>query len=500
MTCAIGWVACLFCQAVSLTPPGPAGTTFALAADGAPVPMIAGHDADFARLASDAPVALVLRPLDGQTLGDVRIRPRRLGLSAVITDSAATITLPVPSRVVVNVGFRRKLIVFVEPPEPPAPAGPLVSDASKLPDGDYQPAIDALPDGGTLYFPPGVYRSGSLKLKSNMTLHLAGGALLQAVDDPARIARFRDGSYRAFLIADGCRNLTISGRGTVDANGYVIRKAVEAEIGRKMPGRALLAVGCANLTIEDVLVRDSYSWMVHLVDCEQVTLRRVGIFADLRLSNGDGLDVDGCRDLLAEDCFIVAEDDAISVKAAWTARNPERNTFRRCTLWSQNATGIRLGTESKSEAFRDLRFEGLDILRANSMVRIFDYEGALMSGLEFVDLTTEELSLHVAPRYDEIRRIAEQAGGTTYLLQCIVRPGKDGRCGQVGPLRIAGWTAYEAASSMLRAYDVPAGVEPYRDVTVAGLTIAGQPARDAAALKLSLGGFEDAVSFEDQPR
>jgi len=496
----IVWLGCLLCQAVSLTPPGPASTTFAVTADGAPVPVVAGHDTDFARLASAEPVALVIRPLDGQALGDVRVRPRRLGLAAQITNTAAAVTLPVPSRVVINVGYRRKLILFVEPPEPDEPAGPLVVDAAKVADGDYQSAIDALPEGGTLYFPPGTYRSGSLKLKSHMTLQLAGGALLKAVDDPAKIETFRGRSYRAFVIADGCENLTIAGRGTIDANGYVIRKAVEAELGRKMPGRALLAVGCRNLTIEDVLVRDSYSWMVHLVDCEQVAIRRVGIFADQRLSNGDGLDVDGCRDLLAEDCFIYAEDDAISVKAAWTDHNPERNTFRRCTLWSQNATGIRLGTESKSAEFRDLRFEAIDILRANSMVRIFDYEGAAMSGLEFVDFTTEELSLHVDPQYDEIRRVAEQAGGTTYLVQCIVRPNKEGRLGTVGPLRIEGWTAYEAASSMLRAYDVPDGGVPYRDIRIDGLTIAGQPAVDAAAMKLSLGGFDSAVVFGAQPR
>ncbi len=490
------WLGCLLWQAASLTPPGPASNTFALTANGAPVPVLASHDTDFARLASAQPMTLAVRPLDDQPLGEVRVRPRRLGLVPRSAGDTVSITLPVPSRVVVNVGFRRKLILFVEPPEPPAPTGPLVVDASTLADGDYQSAIEALPAGGTLHFPPGVYRSGSLKLKSHMTLHLSGGALLQAVDDPARIEAFRGGSYRAFLLAEGCRGLAITGRGTIAANGYVIRKAVEAVSGKKMPGRALLAVGCADLTIEDVLIRDSYSWMVHLVDCEQVAIRRVGIFADPRLSNGDGLDVDGCRDLLAEHCFIYAEDDAISVKAAWTDHNPERNTFRRCTLWSQNATGIRLGTESKSAAFQDIRFEGMDILRANSMVRIFDYEGAAMSGLAFVDLTSEELSLHVAPQYDEIRRIAEQAGGTTYLWLCIVRPGKGGRYGQVGPLRIDGWTAYQAASSMLRAYDVPADTAPYRDIRIADLSIAGQPVSTPAAMKLDLGGSSDAVRFD----
>ena len=485
----------MFITVLAVVLVAPASATFAVTVNGQPVPLTASHDTDFARFAADG-AEVSIRVLDGQPLGDVRVRPLALGITPEAHGDTVTFTAPVPSRLVVNLGFRRKLILFVEPPEEPAPAGSGVVDASKVPGADYQQAIDDLPPDGTLYFPPGEYRSGTLRLKSDMTLHLAAGAVLKAVDDPSQIQTFRNGSYRAFLIADGCRNLSISGRGTIDANGYVIRKAVEAVIGKKMPGRALLAVGCSNLTIEDVLVRDSYSWMVHLVDCEQVALRRLGIFADPRLSNGDGLDIDGCHDLVAEDCFIYAEDDAISVKAAWTARSPERLTFRNCTLWSQNATGIRIGTESKSPAFCDLLFEDVQILRANTIVRVFNYDGAAMSGLSFRNLTTEELSLHVDPRYDEVRRVKEQAGGTTYLLQCIVRPGKDGRCGSIHGLRIDGWTAHEAAGSMLRTYDVPTGITPYRDVRIGRMTIAGEPVTNPAEMQFSVREHGGAVRFE----
>ncbi|MHC4713339.1 MAG: glycosyl hydrolase family 28-related protein [Planctomycetota bacterium] len=75
-------------------------------------------------------------------------------------------------------------------------------------------AIAQTPTGGVLYFPPGVYRTGTFRLKSDMTLYLAGGAVIKASDDPADFPPDETSSHiyrHGFLLAGGARNLKIAG-------------------------------------------------------------------------------------------------------------------------------------------------------------------------------------------------------------------------------------------------------------------------------------------------
>ena len=493
---------------IDYAPAGPRSETFSVTAAGNPVLAVRFGDVDYVHFMCSDQVELAIRRLDGIPVRLCRVRPEHLGIPSVCDAEVVRFVVVPGQKMVVNVDRLRKLFVFAEPPdiERPAVEGPGVVNVVKQgadPTGRVdstdaiQTSINALPADGTLYFPPGCYRAGSLRLKSDITLHLTDGALLKGSDDHRRFRHYDDGTYIYFLLADGVENVRITGPGTIDANGFVVRSAWQKELGlRKQPGRLLLGVDCRHVEIRDVVLRDSFSWTLHLVNCRDCELHNVKILADTRHSNVDGLDVDGCCRLKAEDLFVYSEDDAISVKAAWSQESPEDLTFRNCVLWAQNATGVRLGTETRSEAFRRIRFEDLSILRANTMIRVFCYDGAHIENVVFRDIHTEEVSMLVPSGYDEFRRIPEISKGVTYLLQLQVRKRRDGSLGSIKNVLFENVDAAVPAGSKIKGYDAPPGTIRIRDVTFRNLRIGGQLIRDASTGHFNINDHVENVQFE----
>ncbi|MGE5360249.1 MAG: glycosyl hydrolase family 28-related protein, partial [Bacteroidales bacterium] len=79
-----------------------------------------------------------------------------------------------------------------------------------------QPAIQraveacAAAGGGTVYFPPGDYPSGTIHLKSHVRLYIDGGATIFSIKEKAAFDK------DALIFADGAEQIAIEGRGTID--------------------------------------------------------------------------------------------------------------------------------------------------------------------------------------------------------------------------------------------------------------------------------------------
>ncbi len=108
-----------------------------------------------------------------------------------------------------------------------------VGDGKTLNTAAIQRAIRACPEGGTVVVPAGVYKTGSIWLKSNMTLEIQKGATLLGSEDAASYPYhyklypyLSDERYYALINAkpgpDGKRlqNIRIVGEGTIDGNGW----------------------------------------------------------------------------------------------------------------------------------------------------------------------------------------------------------------------------------------------------------------------------------------
>lgn len=105
-----------------------------------------------------------------------------------------------------------------------------VGDGKTLNTKSLQSAIDALhaKGGGQLYFPAGRYLTGSLQLKSNVTLYLEKEAVLLGSTSPYDYLGFstekelkvnNDHFDQALIYAEGAENIGITGEGCIDGQG-----------------------------------------------------------------------------------------------------------------------------------------------------------------------------------------------------------------------------------------------------------------------------------------
>jgi polygalacturonase len=212
--------------------------------------------------------------------------------------------------------------------------------------------------GGTVHVPPGRYISGTIELRSGVTLDLHPAAVLQAsdkIDDfPKRTGDMRnEQGGRHFVLADGCQNVTLTGGGTLDGNGEAFwegprpnSKWIKAKPIRVSPMLELRNV--RNLVLDDIRVINSPGWTIHPFCCDDVTLRGVRVSNHMYGPNTDGIDIDGCRDVFISDCILYCGDDAIIIKAKPEARSTERVLISNCVVKS-NCIGIGIGQETESD-------------------------------------------------------------------------------------------------------------------------------------------------------
>jgi len=193
-----------------------------------------------------------------------------------------------------------------------------------------QKAVDACHDarGGLVYFPPGDYLTGTIRLKSNVTLYLDAGATLWGSRELA------DYEPRYLVYAEDATRIAVMGPGRIDGNGNTFwRKKTPEEIqqyytirvegGRvaqhfmealERPGPMLEFHRCTDVRIYDVLLTTSPLYTVHPVNCDSVFIRGVTVRNPLEGPNLDGIDPDGCTNVLISDCNVSTADDAICIK------------------------------------------------------------------------------------------------------------------------------------------------------------------------------------------
>lgn len=210
-----------------------------------------------------------------------------------------------------------------------------------------QSAIDAATGagGGTVRFPAGRYLSGTIFLKSNVTIHLDPGATLLGstkLDDfprttPTLRSYTDDYTERSLIYAEGAENIAIEGRGTIDGQGAAFPGPY------KVRPYMIRVIACKNVAVRDVTIKDSPMWVQHYLACEGVLIDGVTVHSRVN-HNNDGIDIDGCERVRIANCDIWSGDDAIVLKS--TLDRPCRDvTVTNCSM-STLCNAFKLGTES----------------------------------------------------------------------------------------------------------------------------------------------------------
>jgi polygalacturonase len=253
-----------------------------------------------------------------------------------------------------------------------------------------QSAIDrcARAGGGVVRVAPGVHEIGTLRLADRVTLWLASGAILRGSgrieDYPDDASSFVDAvgqpRGRALIVAHNVVDAGIEGEGVIDGFGAAFKTP------RTYPQRPFLVrfVGCRDMRISGVSLRDSAAWVLHLMDCDGVRVRDIVVRSHVN-HNNDGIDIDSCRDVEVVDCDIDTGDDAICLKST-LAKPCEDIRVTRCRLRSR-CGAIKLGTESYGD-MRRIVIEHCRIDDAGlSGIKIISMDGAVIDDVRISDIT-----------------------------------------------------------------------------------------------------------------
>ncbi len=277
-------------------------------------------------------------------------------------------------------------------------------------------AIDACnkKGGGVVVVPAGLWITGPVIIKNNVNLHLQKGALLQFTADKTQyplVAGNWEGleqmRNQSPLSASNASNIAVTGFGIVDGNGDVWRaikkdKLTETQWKKltvsggvvsedkktwypseqfknasslKNPGEIkpekdaafynsikdflrpnlLVFTSCKKVLLEGVTFQNSPAWCLHPLMCEDLTVRNVYAKNPWNAQNGDGIDVESCKNVLIEGSTFDVGDDGICIKsgrdeAGRTRGMPTENLIARNNTVYHAHGGFVIGSEMSGGA------------------------------------------------------------------------------------------------------------------------------------------------------
>jgi polygalacturonase len=269
--------------------------------------------------------------------------------------------------------------------------------------------------GGVVLVPSGLWLTGPIVLKSNINLHIANGATLLFTDDKSQYPLV-EGNWEGLpqmrnqspISATGVTNIAITGQGIIDGNGdgwravksdkltasqwkklvasggvtsedkktwypseaFMKASKGPANPGQILPGRdaayyatikdflrpnMLVITQCKNILLEGVTFQNSPAWCLHPLMSEHLTVRNIFVKNPWYAQNGDGIDVESCKNVLIENSVFDVGDDALCMKSGRDEAGRKRGMptenviIRGCTVYSSHG-GFVIGSEMSGGA------------------------------------------------------------------------------------------------------------------------------------------------------
>ena len=236
-----------------------------------------------------------------------------------------------------------------------------VGDKVTLNTKAIQRAIDscAASGGGLVVVPAGNFLSGTIHLKTGVTLHVQSGGTLfgspRASDYPLNTSVYHSTNNRALIYAKDANHIGISGTGTIDGQG----KSSEFQNNGKEDGtrpKIIEFANCDDIMVKDINLTNAAYWTQYYVYCRNVVIDHINVYSFANFNN-DGIDVDS-QNVTIRNCTINSQDDGICLKSESpvACRNV---TVDNCTI-TTNCNGIKFGTAS-SAGFKNIKVQNCKV-------------------------------------------------------------------------------------------------------------------------------------------
>uniref|UniRef100_A0A1I8B6K2 Fibronectin type-III domain-containing protein n=1 Tax=Meloidogyne hapla TaxID=6305 RepID=A0A1I8B6K2_MELHA len=179
-----------------------------------------------------------------------------------------------------------------------------IGDGTTLNTQTIQKAIDLCsnstsPFGCKVLIPKGIFLSGPLFLRSQMTFELANGAILRATSNAAKYPLQYGSTPSAFFNAynGSMANIRLVGPGTIDGNGWKLDFNATDELGKQIP---VYVKGSAS-TVKNLGVLAANQSIINVR------------FQTYNINNGDGIDIGRSTNIQIIGSFFDTGDDCIAM-------------------------------------------------------------------------------------------------------------------------------------------------------------------------------------------
>jgi len=269
-----------------------------------------------------------------------------------------------------------------------------------------QKAIDACSEagGGQVVFPAGkVFLSGPVELKSNVDYHLEVNSVWRANPDESiyNQSAFFDnrGEGMVWIWCKDKENISITGQGTIDGNGIKFMGA-ELEDSYELKELAdptfdprphvLTLMGVKKLQIRDITVKNGAYWTVHLIGCEDASIIGISLLNQLKIRNGDGIDIDHSKKVRISDCYITSGDDCICLKnrREYEAYGPCQDIVVTNCVMSGRSCAIKIGSENM-DSISDVLIQNCVIKGSNRGIGIQNRDEGTVTNVVFDNIIIE---------------------------------------------------------------------------------------------------------------
>jgi hypothetical protein len=276
-----------------------------------------------------------------------------------------------------------------------------VADGVTLNTSAIQAAIDRCAEsgGGRVTVPTGIFKTGTIWLRSKVEFHLEIGSELLASDNMDDYNEtdayeqnfdclFEDWVGKHLIIAHEIENCAITGLGRINGNcqafvteepspegktyGWCHGVSRVKDAQRLRPGQLICFIESKNVKVFDVTIVNSPCWSCFLHGCEFVQIRGIRVKNPIWMLNSDGIDIDASRYVTVSDCIIETGDDAITLRGCeGRLKNKEMHceyvTVTNCVL-STGICAFRIGVGTG--VVRHARISNISIVRCCNVVEL----------------------------------------------------------------------------------------------------------------------------------
>ncbi len=397
------------------------------------------------------------------TINEVKIRLASAGVAYSVDGNTLTLSLIEAKKLTVEINgdLLNNLMLFADSLE------------TDIPDST---------DSSVHYFGPGIHKlggdgKGTLSVKSNETVYIAGGAIVYGHIE------VKDPSYQPIT------NVKIKGRGILSGDmldGHPYNDPAHAA------AAPLISFNVVNdAEIEGIILHNTVKWNIHLHYCLRIKVKDLKIMG--WTINSDGIDPQVSSDILIDDCFVRNFDDCVSIKLSWSGggiqdRGARNITVQNCVFWTDQGRAVLIGPEMAStndKVIENITVRNLDILYTENYSA--DWAKGVLSINGSDDATVKDVL------YEDIR--VDTVGNMTNLVTInMSNPYGKTACKRVENIRFNRLTLNSDVTldNYIQGFDAEHMVS---GVTFTDLIISGSYINNAAQGRFNINDYAENIEF-----